>query len=133
VTGTSTSAKLERRMEEIETGINRYLAALDSADLQEPAVAKARTERLQDKIAALRQQMKALKDIEAKLNDAPDKQISLADPGCRSMKTRCAGIVGHNVQTAVDTKRHLIVAHGVANVGVDRDQLTNMAGQARNN
>jgi hypothetical protein len=126
-----TSAKLERRMKDIESSINRYLEALDSADLQEPVIAKARTERLHDKIVALREQMKALKEIEVKLNEAPDKQISLTYPDCRSMKTRGEGIVGYNVQTAVDTRHHLIVAHEVTNVGVDRDQLTNMAGQAR--
>lgn len=126
-----TSAKLERRMKDIESSINRYLAALDSADLQEPVIAKARTERLQDKITSLKEQMKMLKDIEVKLNATPDKQISLTDPDCRSMKTRGEGIVGYNVQTAVDTKHHLIVAHEVTNVGVDRDQLTNMAEQAR--
>lgn len=126
-----TSAKLERRMKEIETSINRYLAALDSADLQEPAIAQARTERLQDKIAALKEQMKQLKDIEIQLNEAPDKQISLADPDARSMKTRGEGIVGYNVQTAVDAKHHLIVAHEVTNVGSDRNQLTHMAKQAR--
>ncbi len=75
--------------------------------------------------------MKILKDIEVKLNETPDKQISLTDPDCRSMKTRGEGIVGYNVQTAVDTKHHLIVAHEVTNVGVDRDQLTNMAEQAQ--
>jgi transposase len=126
-----TRAKLQRRMEEIESSINRYLVALDTADLQEPAVAKARTERLQDKIAALKEQMKQLKAIGIQLNESPDKQISLTDPDCRSMKTRGEGIVGYNVQTAVDTKHHLIVAHEVTNVGVDRDQLTNMAEQAR--
>jgi transposase len=126
-----TSAKLQRRMEEVESSINRYLAALDTADLQEPVIAEARTARLQDKITALKEQMNMLKDIEAKLNETPDKQISLTDPDARSMKTRGEGIVGYNVQTAVDTKHHLIVAHEVTNVGVDRDQLTNMAGQAR--
>jgi transposase len=75
-----TSAKLQRRMEEIESSINRYLAALDTADLQEPAVAEARTARLQDKITALKEQMKQLKDIEIQLNEAPDKQISLTVP-----------------------------------------------------
>jgi transposase len=126
-----TSAKLERRMKDIESSINRYLGALDTADLQGPAVAKARTERLQDKIAALKEQMKQLKDIEIQLNETPDKQISLTDPDARSMKTRGEGIVGYNVQTAVDTKHHLIVAHEVTNVGSDRDQLINMAKQAR--
>ena len=126
-----TSAKLQRRMEEIESSINRYLAALDTADLQEPVIAEARTARLQDKITALKEQMKQLKDIEVKLNETPDKQISLTDPDARSMKTRGEGIVGHNVQTAVDAKHHLIVAHEVTNVGSDRNQLTNMAKQAR--
>jgi transposase len=52
-----TSAKLQRRMEEIESSINRYLIGLDSADRQEPAVAQARTERLEGKIAALKAQI----------------------------------------------------------------------------
>lgn len=126
-----TSAKLQRRMEEIESSINRYLTALDTADRQEPTIAQAKTERLQDKIAALKEQMKVLKDIEVQLNQTPGKQISLTDPDARSMKTRGTGIVGYNVQTAVDTKHHLIVAHEVTNVGIDRDQLTSMAKQAR--
>jgi hypothetical protein len=75
--------------------------------------------------------MHALKEIEVKLNAAPDKQISLTDPDARSMKSRGNGIVGYNVQTAVDAKHHLIVAHEVTNVGTDRDQLPSMAVQAR--
>jgi len=126
-----TSAKLERRMKDIESSIQRYLTALDTADRQEPTIAQAKTERLQDKIAALKEQMKALKDIEVQLNQTPGKQISLTDPDARSMKTRGTGIVGYNVQTAVDTKNHLIVAHEVTNIGIDRDQLTSMAQQAR--
>ena len=75
--------------------------------------------------------MKALKEIEVQLNETPDKQISLTDPDARSMKTRGTGIVGYNVQTAVDAKHHLIVAHEVTNVGIDRDQLSSMAKLAR--
>ena len=126
-----TSAKLERRMRDIELSIARYLEALDTADRQEPAIAKARTERLQDKIAALKEQMRSLKDIEVQLKAAPDGQISLTDPDARSMKTRGTGVVGYNVQTAVDAKHHLIVAHEVTNDGIDRDQLLSMAKLAR--
>jgi transposase len=126
-----TSAKLQRRMEEIESSINRYLVDLDTADRQEPATAKLRRERLEDKIAALKTQMQALKEVEVVLNETPDKQLSLTDPDARSMKTRGTGIVGYNVQTAVDAKHHLIVAHEVTNVGSDREQLTTMAKQAR--
>jgi transposase len=117
--------------EEIESSINRYLVELDSADRQEPAVAKLKTERLNDKIAALKEQMKSLKEIEVQLEQTPDKQISLTDPDARSMKTRGTGIVGYNVQTAVDAKNHLIVAHEVTNDGIDRHQLSSMAVQAR--
>ena len=126
-----TSAKLKRRMEEVESSINRYLVDLDTADRQEPVVAKAKAERLHDKIAALKKQMKELQEIEIQLNETPDKQISLTDPDARSMKTRGTGIVGYNVQTAVDAKHHLIVAHEVTNIGTDRDSLTSMAKQAR--
>ena len=126
-----TSAKLQRRMEEIEASINRYLMALDTADRQEPEVAKVKAVRLNEKIAALKAQMRALKEVESQLEATPDKQISLTDPDARSMKTRGTGIVGYNVQTAVDAKHHLIVAHEVTNVGSDRDQLSSMSEQAR--
>lgn len=126
-----TSAKLQRRMEEIESSINRYLSALDTADRQEPVVSQPKSERLHSKIAALKIKMQELKEIEAQLNETPDKQISLTDPDARSMKTRGTGIVGYNVQTAVETKHHLIVAHEVTNDGSDRSQLSPMAKQAR--
>ncbi|MDB5823097.1 MAG: family transposase [Herminiimonas sp.] len=97
MTGTSTSAKLQRRTEEINACINRYLTALDTADRHDPHTAQAKTLRLQEKIAALKAQMHALKEIEVRLDATPDKQISLTDPDARSMKTRGTGIVGCNV------------------------------------
>ncbi|PCC98963.1 IS5/IS1182 family transposase, partial [Halopseudomonas pelagia] len=126
-----TSAKLKRRMEEIEASISRYLASLDAADQQDRPVSDANVVRLEERIAKLKVHMKELQSIEAQLNESPDKQVSLTDPDARSMMTRGTGIVGYNVQTAVDTKHHLIVAHEVTNVGSDRDQLSSMAKQAR--
>jgi hypothetical protein len=118
-------------MRDIEASISRYLVQMDTADRQEPTIAKAKTERLQDKIAALKEQMQILKQVEVQLDAAPDKQVSLTDPDARSMKTRGTGVVGYNVQVAVDAKHHLIVAHEVTNNGIDRDQLTSMAKLAR--
>ncbi|MDH1694202.1 MULTISPECIES: IS1182 family transposase [unclassified Pseudomonas] len=126
-----TSAKLKRRMEEIESSISRYLAALDAADRQVPTASEPDGARLAEKIEKLKAQMKELQLIESQLNDSPDKQVSLTDPDARSMMTRGSGIVGYNVQTAVDTQHHLIVAHEVTNVGSDRDQLSSMAKLAR--
>ena len=129
-----TTNKIKRRREQIEASIERYLSALETADRQEQAdFTEAKIQRLQEKIAMLKQQMAKLDTIESELEKTPDKQISLTDPDARSMATsgRGTGIVGYNVQTAVDTKNHLIVAHEVTNVGHDRSQLANMAIQAK--
>ncbi len=126
-----THGKLKRRMEEIEANIGRYLAELDTADRQAPATAQARSVRLTEKIAALKGQMAELKKVEAQLQASGETQISLTDSDARSMITRGDGIVGYNVQTAVDAKHHLIVEHEVTNVGNDRDQLSVMAKKAR--
>jgi len=40
-------------------------------------------------------------------------------------------MVGYNVQAAVNTTNHLIVAHEVTNIGTDRSQLSGMAEPAR--
>ena len=60
-------------------------------------------------------------------------QISLTDPDSRSMATsgRGSGVVGYNVQVAVDTEHHLIVTHEVTNDGSDRAQLANIAPRRR--
>ncbi len=96
-------------------------------------MAQAKSVRLKDKIAALGQQMKDFKALEAQVHAAPDQQISLTDPDARAMATngKGTGMVGYNVQTAVDAEHHLIVAHEVTNVGHDRDQLSSMAAQAK--
>src|ERR1022692_1327033 len=126
-----TAAKRQRRMASINESIERYLTSMDTADRAEPEVAALKKGRLQDKIQALKQQMEQLKGIEAQMNASPDKQVSLTDPDARSMKNREGGIVGYNVQTAVDAEHHLIVAHEVINEGTDRDQLATMAGKAK--
>ena len=126
-----TRAKLKRRLEDIDKSIDRYLAQIESADRQEASIAKSKTEKLENKIIKLKKEIERLNDIDVQLQATPDKQISLTDPDSRSMKSRGAGIVGYNVQTAVDTEHHLIIAHEVTNVGNDRAQLMNMATQAK--
>ena len=128
-----TEGKLKARMAQIEESIERYLAAMDTADRTQSDVAEAKSVRLKDKIAKLKQQMQDLKAMEQRLQEAPDGQVSLTDADARSMATsgRGTGIVGYNVQTAVDAKHHLIVAHEVTNVGHDRSALATMAKQAR--
>jgi transposase len=98
-----TPHKLEQRMRQVEESIERYLGALDTADRTQPADLELKTARLNDKLNTLRKQMRQLREIEQKLQDQPDKQLSPTDPDARSMATsgRGTGIVGYNVQTAV--------------------------------
>src|SRR5246500_1664520 len=128
-----TPAKLKSRMAQVEASIARYLAALETADRQEGQLAERKAGRLKDKIAKLRKQMADFAALEPVLEAQPDRQLSLTDPDARSMATRGrgSGIVGYNVQIAVDAEHHLIVAHEVTNVGHDRTQLFAMAKQAR--
>ena len=120
-------------MEQLEESIGRYLAELDRADREPAAVTEGKVSRLKDKVAAVKAQMQRLNQIGRELREAPDQQVSLTDPDARSMATsgRGTGIVGYNVQTAVDAKHHLIVAQEVTNLGHDRTQLFSMATQAR--
>ena len=128
-----TEAKTKRRLEQIDESIARYLSQLDTADRQGPTVSEAKTTRLKEKIAKLREEIERLNVLNARMMASEDKQVSLTDPDARSMATsgKGSGIVGYNVQSAVDTTHHLIVAHEVTNVGTDRNQLSNMAEQAR--
>ncbi len=125
-----TKAKMARRMKQIEDSVERYLDQLDSADRQEPTEAIAsRVDRLKEKIDKLREEMGRLKALETRMFEAPDEQVSLTDPDARSMATsgRGSGVVGYNVQAAVETDNHLIVAHDVVQTGSDRAQLVPMA------
>ena len=128
-----TQAKMQRRLEQIDESIARYLSQLDSADRQGPTVPEAKITRLNEKIATLRQEIQRLNALNAQMMQTEDKQISLTDPEARSMATsgRGSGIVGYNVQVAVDTKHHLIVTHEVTNVGTDRSQLAHVAKETK--
>ena len=129
-----TRAKMERRLAQIEESVARYLSQLDTADRQEPSEALAvKTAHLKDKLAKLADELERLQAIERAMLASPDQQISLTDPDSRSMATsgRGSGVVGYNVQVAVDTEHHLIVTHEVTNTGSDRSQLANIATQAK--
>ena len=129
-----TRAKMARRRGQIEASVARYLQQLDTADRQEPSDALAtKITGLREKIAKLGDEMQRLAEIEARMLENPDQQVSLTDPDARSMATsgRGSGVVGYNVQVAVETAHHLIVAHEVTNVGSDRAQLASMAKEAK--
>ena len=124
-----TKAKMKRRLQQIDESIARYLSQMASADRQDAGNAKQQSERLQGKITKLKEEVKRLKALEKEMLSRPDQQISLTDPDARSMATsgRGSGMVGYNVQAAVDAKHHMIVTHEVTNVGHDRSALNSTA------
>jgi hypothetical protein len=124
-----TRAKMKRRLAEVEASVDRYLEQLTEYDAAEPDDDKGPV--LKKKIAALKEEMARLKKCEVRMLEAPDQQLSLTDPDARSMTSRGTGLVGYNVQSAVDSGHHLIIAHEVTNVGSDRSQLANVAKQAK--
>jgi transposase/macrodomain Ter protein organizer (MatP/YcbG family) len=129
-----TRGKVERRRAQLEESVARYLAQLDTADRQEPSEElAAKTDHLKEKLVKLESEMERLVAMEKMMLASPDQQISLTDPDSRSMATsgRGSGVVGYNVQVAVDTDHHLIIAHEVTNTGSDRAQLANIASQAK--
>ena len=129
-----TVGKIERRRTQLEQSVARYMDQLDTADRQEASDAMTlKKTRLKEKLEKLKSEVQKLQAIEKQVLASPDKQISLTDPDSRSMATsgRGSGVVGYNVQTAVDTENHLIVAHEVTNVGSDRSQLAATATAAK--
>ncbi len=133
-----TREKLRRKLGEIDAAIERYLAevkradeALDKTGWTIPTSRMTRTVR---KLNHLKKEADRLRAVEQRMNTTGETQISLSDPDARAMATtaRMPRVVGYNVQTAVEAKHHLIVAHEVTNQGYDRDALSMMAVAARN-
>jgi hypothetical protein len=101
-----TKGKVERRRVQLEASVARYLAQLDTADRQEPTEAlAAKAKHLKEKLVKLKGEMDKLSAYERQMLTSPDQQISLTDPDSRSMATsgRGSGVVGYNVQVAVET------------------------------
>lgn len=132
-----TREKLRRKLGEIDAAIGRYLAEVDRADEALDAtgwtIPTERLNRTVRKLAHLKKEAERLRAVERRMDATGETQVSLSDPDARAMATtaRMPRVVGYNVQTAVEAKHHLIVAHEVTNHGYDRDALHAMAVSAR--
>jgi transposase len=132
-----TREKLQRRLGEIDAAIAKYLAELDRADevLSKTGMAlpEARVSRAMKKLAHYKKEADALRAVEKRMDGSGETQVSLTDPDARAMATtsKQPRVVGYNVQSAVESKHHLIVTHEVTNLGYDRDALAMMARAAR--
>jgi transposase len=124
-----TKTSIKRRIEIAEKHVEKYLAKLDELDNKTDS---SDSVPLVEKLTRIKTHLKTLKDIESKITSGETSQVSLTDPDCRAMKSNSIGrTIGYNVQTAVDTKHHLIVGHYVTNAVVDRAELSKIAKEAQ--
>ncbi|MGB5706451.1 MAG: IS1182 family transposase [Arenicellales bacterium] len=125
-----TRAKMKRRLQQIEESLDRYFTQLDR---EEGPAGEVKSAGISEKITALKEKMREMQALEAEMLASPDQQLSQTDPDARSMMTSVhgSGMVGYNVQAAVETDHHLIVEHEVTNTGSDRGQLSKMAIKAK--
>jgi transposase len=132
-----TREKLRRKLGEIDAAIGKYLAEIERADeaLDKTGwtVPTSRMTRTVRKLAHLKKEADRLRSVEKHMDATGEMQVSLSDPDARAMATtaRMPRVVGYNVQTAVEARHHIIVAHEVTNHGYDRDALSVMAVSAR--
>lgn len=129
-----TRGKIASRLAHLEASVERYIDEMVRIDRQEEGEVRAeKVDNLGRRYARVKREIQRLQAMEVTLEESLDGQVSLTDPDARSMATsaRNSGLVGYNVQAAVDTETHLIVAHEVTNVGHDRDQLNTMAVAAK--
>ena len=128
-----TPVTIRRRMDQVDASITRYLGMLDTADRHEGEAAELRTVRLTTRLGELRRQMRELEAMEQAVMASPDRQISLTDPDARAMASAGTGtgLVGYNLQAALDAGSHIVVAHKVINLSHDRTSLASMGEQAR--
>ena len=126
-----TKGKIKRRIGQVEASIAYYLNALDNADREE-TVAEDKVASMLEKLTAMKAKLAELKQREAEVLASPHHQVSLTDPDSRSMATsHDIGVVGYNVQSAVDTEHHLIVSHEVSNIVSDKVHLSRQAARAK--
>ncbi len=116
-----TPKKVQFHIARVEKHIDAYLKQMADSDKEEEKAIDGTP--IKDKIDWLKKKLCELKALEVEVNNHPDKQISTVDPDSRLLKTKgMTRVVCYNVQTAVDTRHHLIVAHEVTNKP-DRGQL----------
>jgi len=126
-----TKAKVQKYLQALEERIEGYLQELDERDAQEPVSEQLTPDQLQAKIKQLQARQEKYQGYLSQMEEQGDSQLSLTDPDSRSMPKSPKAPVAYNVQTAIDSKHHLIVAQDVSNEVTDRNRLSAMAVEAK--
>ena len=126
--------KLDKELSRLEKQVEEYLKEMDRNDELEEDEVELTAEELEEKIRQMEEIQKRRREKQEQrdsLVESDEKYRCLSDEDARMLRKNGKSVIGYNVQIAVDDKHHLIAAHEVTQDGNDRQQLSDMAKQAR--
>lgn len=127
-----TEKKLDEKIKHHTKVVEQYMKLLDACDNAESEQPKLSKEQISEKIDKINKRLDELTVLREEVRQ--NGTIYDTDPDSRMMKTNNHGVdICHNVQIAVDDKSHLVVAVDVTSQAVDKEQLYNIASQAKDN
>lgn len=126
-----TKNKIKKLIETIDKKIDDYLKKLDHGDHEEESISDVSAKELTEKIEQLKKRKEGYRNIQTKMKQTGEDQVSLTDPDSRLMVKNNKKDVAYNVQIVTDDKHKLIVTHEVSNCGSDQPQFHKMACQAK--
>ena len=124
--------KINRQLKYLEEKSEEYLKALEEGDNESEINPKYTVEQLKKKIEDLAKRKDFYQDLEHKIENSEDNEISTTDADARMMDNKKNGLeVNFNVQIAVDSKNKLILATEVTNKPSDQGHFNDMAQAAK--
>lgn len=115
--------KLNDRIKRIDEQIEKYLSDTEEADKIEAASETVAPKNIDE----LLERKKMYENYIAQLEETGENEISQVDPDARLMGNNRGGVdVAYNVQSAVDSKNHILVDYDVSQNPADHGQLGNM-------
>lgn len=131
--------QMVKERQKIQRRIDDYLKQMDQTDAAEQGEAELTPEQIEQALERLRTREQKLERAQSHLSERPTlngsratPRAGLTDADCVLLKQACgAYAAGYNVQQAVDTRHHLIIAHEVTTHWNDQSSLHPMATQAQ--
>jgi len=124
--------KLDEKIKYHAEKAEQYIKLLDACDKEEESQPQLTREKIIERIDKINERLVALSALREEVSK--NGTIYETDSDARMMQTNNKGPdICHNVQIAVDDKSHLVVAVDVTSQQLDKEQLYNIASQAKEN
>ncbi len=117
------SSSVPKMIENTDGRIEHYMKMLDESDKQEAKAGELNKEEIAGILDYLNRRKAQLTDALARIEASGENQVCTTDPECRVMKSEDGIRPCFNVQTAVESKNHIIVHYDVTSECVDWNLL----------